>query len=117
MLSKFRIFFALSGIVCSCFASDTPALKIVCFGNDKLPDNSAVQWDKAGIPLEHYAAGIAEFEKEFAQKYNAEYVPDMQCNIVPKGRRDLCSDSNHPNAKGNRIVADTILPALRKILK
>ena len=53
---------------------------------------------------------------EFAKKYNAEYIPDMQCNIVPKGRRDLWSDSNHPNAKGNRIVADTILPALRKVL-
>ena len=215
MLNRFKIFFALSGIVCSCFAAETPAKKIVCFGdsltscggeggrysdmlqislpqhkfinsgisgdtiggalarverdvlaykadiliigigandywqrkrslndlkrdfgtilerchaagmkfviiscfgNDKLPDNSVIQRDKTGIPLEHYAAGIAEFEKEFAKKYNAEYIPDMQCNITPKGRRDLWSDSNHPNAKGNRIVADTILPALRKVL-
>jgi hypothetical protein len=40
----------------------------------------------------------------------------MQCAITPKGRPDLWSDKKHPNAAGNRIVVDTILPELRKIL-
>ena len=78
---------------------------------------SVIDFDKPGIPLEHYAAGIAIIEHELVRKYHAEYVPDMQCGITPKGRRDLWSDSNHPNAAGNRIVADTILPKLRRILK
>ena len=57
------------------------------------------------------------FEREIAAKYQAEYIPDMQCGILPKGRKDLWSDSNHPNSAGNRIVANTILSALKKILK
>ena len=40
----------------------------------------------------------------------------MQVNITPKGRRDLWNDRNHPNAAGNRIVADTLLPELMKLL-
>ena len=59
---------------------------------------------------------LAQIERRLAAKYRCGYVPDMQCSITPKGRRDLWSDSNHPNAKGNRIVADTILPELRKLL-
>ena len=90
---------------------------ISCFGNEKLPTGVNIDFDKAGIPREHYAAGLAVIEPELAEKYQAEYVPDMQCAITPKGRQDLWSDSNHPNAAGNRIVADTILPALRKILQ
>ncbi len=90
---------------------------ISCFGNEKLPTGSVIDFDKPGLPLEHYAAGIAIIEHELVRKYHAEYVPDMQCTITPKGRRDLWSDSNHPNAAGNRIVADTILPKLRRILK
>ena len=90
---------------------------ISCFGNDKLPSGAVPDFDKAGLPLEHYAAGIAIFERELAAKYRAGYVPDMQKGITPKGRPDLWGDKNHPNASGNRIVADTILPELRKILR
>ena len=104
-------------ILSRCAAAGMKIVIISCFGNDKLPEGTKIDFDKPGIPLEHYAVGIASFEREFAQKYQAEYVPDMQCSITPKGRRDLWSDSNHPNAAGNRIVADTILPALQKILQ
>ena len=89
---------------------------ISCFGNEKLPPGSAIDFNTAGIPREHYAVGIAMIERELAAKYQAEYVPDMQCGITPKGRRDLWSDKNHPNAAGNRIVAAAILPALKKLL-
>ena len=104
-------------ILSRCSAAGMKILIISCFGNEKLPSGQSINFDQPGIPLEHYAAGIAIFERELAEKYQAEYVPDMQCNITPKGRKDLWSDSNHPNAAGNRIVADTILPKLRLILK
>ena len=90
---------------------------ISCFGDEKLSRGVVLDWKKPGLPLEHYAAGIALIERELVKKYRTGYVPDMQCGITPKGRRDLWSDSNHPNAAGNKIVADTILPELRRILK
>ena len=104
-------------ILSRCTAAGMKIVVISCFGNEKLPQGTTLDFDRAGLPLEHYAAGIALIERELVKKYHAEYVPDMQCGITPKGRRDLWSDSNHPNAAGNRIVADTILPELRKILK
>ena len=100
-----------------CAAAGMKIVIISCFGNEKLPPGTRLDWEKPGLPLEHYAAGIALIEHELVKKYRAGYVPDMQCGITPKGRRDLWSDSNHPNAAGNRIVADTILPELRKLLK
>ena len=100
-----------------CTEAGMKIVVISCFGNEKLPAGTVIDFGKPGIPLEHYAAGIALIEHELVRKYHAEYVPDMQCGITPKGRKDLWSDSNHPNAAGNRIVADTILPKLRLILK
>lgn len=104
-------------IISRCADAGMKVVIISCFGNEKLPPNEVIDFEKAGISREHYAAGLAIIERELAAKYHAGYVPDMQCNITPKGRRDLWSDSNHPNAAGNRIVADTILPELRKILE
>ena len=100
-----------------CAAAGMKIVIISCFGNEKVPEGVVLDWKKPGLPLEHYAAGIALIERELVKKYRAGYVPDMQCGITPKGRKDLWSDSNHPNAAGNRIVADTILPELRRILK
>ena len=99
-----------------CSAQGMKFVIISCFGNEKLPDGVTINFDSTNIPREHYAAGLAIIERELVQKYQAGYVPDMQCSITPKGRPDLWSDSNHPNAAGNRIVAETILPQLRKIL-
>lgn len=104
-------------IISRCHSAGMKIVIISCFGNEKLPKNTVIDINKAGIPLDHYAVGIADFEKEIAKKYHAGYVPDMQCGILPKGRKDLWSDKNHPNAAGNRIVADTVLQALNKILK
>ena len=104
-------------ILARCTAAGMKIVIISCFAKEKLPPGTVLDFDRAGLPLEHYAAGLALIERELAGKYHAGYVPDMQCGITPKGRRDLWSDSNHPNAAGNRIVADTILPELRKILQ
>ena len=104
-------------ILARCCAVGMKIVIISCFGNDKVPAGVVIDFDKAGIPRTHYAAGLAIIERELVKKYQAAYVPDMQCSITPKGRSDLWSDSNHPNAAGNRIVADTILPELYKILR
>ena len=90
---------------------------ISCFGNDTVPEGVTIDFEHPGLPLEHYAAGLAMIERELTAKYHCAYVPDMQCGVLPKGRKDLWSDSNHPNSAGNRIVADTILPELRKVLE
>ena len=102
-------------IVAKCREAGAKVLLISCFGNTPPPEGG-IDFTTAGLPLEHYAAGLAEIERRLVKKYRCGYVPDMQCGITPKGRRDLWNDSNHPNAQGNRIVADTILPELRKLL-
>ena len=104
-------------ILARCSAVGMKIVIISCFGNDKVPAGEVIDFDKARIPRTHYAAGLAIIERELVKKYQAAYVPDMQCSITPKGCSDLWSDSNHPNAAGNRIVADTILPELYKILR
>ncbi len=103
-------------IVSQCRKNGIRVLLISCFGNDALPSGEVPDFSQAGLPLEHYAAGLALIERDLAARYDCGYVPDMQCNITPKGRKDLWSDSNHPNAAGNRIVADTILPVLHQMM-
>ena len=103
-------------IVSRCRDHGIQVLLISCFGNDTVPEGESSDFTKAGLPLEHYAAGLAIIERDLVARYHCGYVPDMQCNITPKGRKDLWSDSNHPNAAGNRIVADTILPVLRQMM-
>ena len=103
-------------IVKRCSDAGIRVLLISCFGNDKLPEGESVDFHHAKLPREHYAVALAMIERELVAKYHCGYVPDMQINITPKGRKDLWKDSNHPNAAGNRIVADTMLGELRKLL-
>ena len=104
-------------IVRRCREAGSKVLIVSCFGNEKLPPGKTLDFDRPGLSLDEYAAGLALIERRLADLYGCGYVPDLQCAIVPKGRRDLWSDRNHPNAAGNRIVADTILPELRKLLE
>ena len=103
-------------IVKRCADAGCRVLIISCFGNDRLPEGATPDFRHAGLPHEHYAAGLALIERELVARYRCGYVPDMQINLTPKGRPDLWNDRNHPNAAGNRIVADTILIELRKLL-
>ena len=102
-------------IIVKCRAAGSEVLIVSCFGNTEMPE-SGIDFNTPGIPLDHYAAGLAGIECKLVEKHHCGYVPDLQCGITPKGRRDLWSDSNHPNAQGNRIVAETILPELGKLL-
>ena len=103
-------------VVSRCRAAGIEVLIVSCFGNSVPPDGRSLDYTKPGLPHEDYASGLAEIEHRLVVKYRCGYVPDLQCGITPKGRPDLWSDSNHPNAQGNRIVAETILPELRKLL-
>ena len=104
-------------IVAKCREAGIKVLIVSCFGNSVPPDGRNLDFTKPGLPLEDYAAGLAEIEHRLVVKYRCGYVPDLQCGITPKGRRDLWKDKNHPNAAGNRIVAETILPALLEVLE
>ena len=103
-------------IVAKCRAAGIKVLIVSCFGNVQPPEGLEIDFAKPGIPREHYAVGLAMIERKLVEKYRCGYVPDLQCGIPPKGRPDLWSDKNHPNAAGNRIVAETILPELLKLL-
>ena len=104
-------------IVSRCCQAGAKVLIVSCFGNDKRPDGSRPEWTQAGLSLEDYAAGLAIIEKDLTEKYHCGYVPDMQCGITPKGNPEQWSDRNHPNAVGNRVVADTILSELQGLLE
>ena len=104
-------------IVSRCCQSGARVLIASCFGNEKPPHGVRPPWNRSGLALEEYAAGLAIIEAALVEKYHCGYVPDMQCSITPKGNPEQWSDSNHPNAIGNRIVADVILTELRKMLR
>ena len=103
-------------IVSRCRAAGADLLIVSCFGNDRIPEGEEIDFSRPGLPLAHYAAGLAQIERELVKKYRCAYVPDLQCDITPKGRKDLWSDKNHPNAAGNKIVAGTLLPELRRLV-
>ena len=50
-----------------------------------------------------------------AKEYEAVFIPDILKGIV--GRDELMSDPIHPNAKGYKIMADRIVPAVKMILE
>jgi len=104
-------------IVGKCRNAEIRVLIVSCFGNVTPPDpDNHPDFNTPGLDRIDYAVGLAGIERQLVAHYGCGYVPDLQCGITPKGRRDLWSDSNHPNAQGNRIVAETILPELRKLL-
>lgn len=53
--------------------------------------------------------------EELAEKYDAIYIPQFLKSIMAK--RDLMSDSIHPNDKGYQIVAQNIYDGIKEIIK
>lgn len=52
--------------------------------------------------------------KKIAEKYQASFVTDVMDGIL--GNPKLMSDQIHPNAKGYKIMAERISPAVKKLL-
>ena len=69
--------------------------------------------DKKG----QFAVAIGRMERHVSRRYGCFHVPNMQVDIKPNGREPYWSDQNHPNKRGNELVAKRILPELLKALK
>lgn len=59
-------------------------------------------------------ANYRQLEAAVAAKHGCAHLANIQERII--GDRRCWSDSNHPNAYGNRYVADVIQPVLEKLL-
>lgn len=60
---------------------------------------------------------IWRMEEEVCEKYSCFYVPNMQIDIKPNGKKPYWADNLHPNKEGNKFVAKRILRQLKKALK
>jgi acyl-CoA thioesterase-1 len=81
-----------------------------CFGES---DGSIREEGAQADRRARYAGGIARFEREIADQYGAFYVPNMQVDIKPNGGDRYWCDRNHPNKRGNELVARRIMEQLR----
>jgi len=85
-----------------------------CFGRRDYSREKDVEFGPGRYDL---AKAIVRMEEDICRRYDCFYVPDMQADIKPNGCDPYWSDYFHPNKKGNRYVADRILPELTKALK
>lgn len=114
--------------------SKNPSLVVVLLGgNDFLTkdpiDTTVKNMDQivqrisesgAAVVLVHFKSNpLSDKYKEpaenIAKKYGAAFVPDVMDGIL--GNSDLMADQIHPNAKGYKIMADRILPEVKKALE
>lgn len=65
---------------------------------------------------EAFGQAILQMEREIAKKYDCPHIENIQYEI--SADRDRYWESkNHPNADGNRVVAQRILPVLQEVLE
>ena len=60
---------------------------------------------------------IWRMEEQLCKEYGCFYVPNMQVDIKPNGKKPYWGDNYHPSGKGNEFVAKRILVELKKALK
>jgi acyl-CoA thioesterase I len=84
-----------------------------CFGNRDYAAEKKVEY---GVERYRFADQIWLMEEDVCRKYHCFYVPNMQADIKPNGKKIYWDDTNHPNKEGNRFVAKRILPTLQKAL-
>lgn len=78
-----------------------------------------IQASGAAVVLLGIRNGILtdEYKREFealAKKYNTAFVPDVLSGVF--GRKNLMSDTVHPNDEGYKIIAGRVYPELLKVL-
>jgi len=64
-----------------------------------------------------FADRIWRMEEDACERYKCFYVPNMQIDIKPNGKKPYWADNLHPNKEGNKFVAKRILGQLKKALK
>lgn len=67
-----------------------------------------------GTRFGSYQENFEEGLSQLASKYNAGLVLNVLGGIL--GRPELCSDPYHPNAEGYRIMAERIIPEVKRAL-
>jgi acyl-CoA thioesterase-1 len=84
-------------------------------------ENAHVKILLAGITLPpdygpDYIRSFSQIFRDLAARYHVAFVPMLYVNLVhvPGTIQD---DGIHPTAKGSAIIADTLLPALRPLLR
>lgn len=78
-----------------------------------------IQASGAAVVLLGIRNGILtdEYKREFealVKKYNTAFVPDVLSGVF--GRKNLMSDTVHPNDEGYKIIAGRVYPELLKVL-
>lgn len=65
---------------------------------------------------EAFGQAILQMEREIAKKYDCPHIENIQYEISAD-RDKYWESKNHPNADGNRLVAQRILPVLKEVLE
>jgi lysophospholipase L1-like esterase len=84
-----------------------------CFGNRDYAAEKKVEY---GVERYRFADQIWLMEEDVCHRYGCLYVPNVQADIKPNGKKPYWDDTNHPNKEGNRFVAKRILTAMQKAL-
>ncbi|MBT3377957.1 MAG: hypothetical protein HN742_01395 [Lentisphaerae bacterium] len=97
--------------------ADSGARVVLCTsvpmsGNYSLRDVPAYVENGLNYLVEQYAETTRELSREFGLPLVDIFAAFQQC---PE-RDDMIPDGIHPNNMGQRLIADTILPALRDVL-
>ncbi len=104
----------LEAMVSSARAQNAAVVIASCFGRaDYYPGQSD---EFTGEPAD-FGEAIWRMEVQIADKYDAQYVPNMQVDIKRKGMEPYWADKNHPNKAGNRFVAERLLPCIKAAIE
>jgi len=84
-------------------------------------ENAHIKVLLAGITLPpnygaDYIQTFAAMFRDLAQKHHASFVPMIYKDLV-RVPKTIQADGIHPTARGSDIIADTLFPALRPLLK
>ena len=84
-------------------------------------ENAHVKVLRAGITLppnygQDYIHSFEAIFRDMAAKHHAAFVPMLYRDVI-KQQGTIQGDGIHPTAKGSEIIADTLMPVLRGLLR
>lgn len=95
-------------IVSSARRADVEVIIASCFGASLPCSKNKIDWHKTNLSLAECSVGIAVIEADLAERYQCLYIPDIQVDIRPAGKKPFWASDNHPSAAGNKLVAARI---------